>query len=271
MSDQTDKLKNLLKPFGLNDEESSIYLILIEKGANSALEISRLLHMGRTKVYRILDKLIKKSLVNEKMDDSGKRFEASSIDKLEMMIEEKENELEKLKESKKRIFKELSFFKAKDDKKSKALYYSGKEGLKQITWNSLKAKDTLYIFEMGQSMTPFTGIKFSEKVREELIVRKIFTKQLTNYKKIEAYTKLKQYPKDWWEVRYIDPKELSLDFELLIYNDTVAIYTYKNEEYFGVEIYNEDLAKMQKQMFNFIWSKGKKMKIGKGGEAKVTN
>ncbi|MFC1780258.1 helix-turn-helix domain-containing protein, partial [Patescibacteria group bacterium] len=139
MSKQTDKLSRLLKPFGLNEEESSIYLVLLEKGTNSALEISRLLHMGRTKVYRILEKLTEKNLINEIMDESGKKFEASSIDKLEMMIGEKENELEKLKESKDEIFKELEFFKGKKSKKSKTLYYSGLNGLKQITWNSLKA------------------------------------------------------------------------------------------------------------------------------------
>jgi sugar-specific transcriptional regulator TrmB len=269
MSKQTDKLNDLLKSFGLSSEEASIYLFLLKEGQKSALEISKNVKMGRTKVYRILEELTGKGLVNEKLDELGKKFEASSIDKLEMLVSEKEAELENLKSSKDEIFKELEFFKGKTDEKSKTLYYTGAEGLKQITWNSLKAKKELYIFEIGQSMTPFTGEKFSEKVREELVLRKIFTYQLTNFKRIEPYTQIEQLVENFWEVRYIDPKELSLDFELLIYNNVVALYTYRNDEYFGVEIYNNDLASMQRQLFEFVWSKAAKMKIGKGGRAEV--
>lgn len=269
MSDQSDNTQNLLEQFGLSQGESSIYLFLLKEGTKSALELSRGLRIGRTKVYRLLESLASKNLVNEKLDEVGKKFEASSIDKLEMLLKEKEAELEKLKESKEKILKKLSFFEGKRDKKSKILYYSGHEGLKQITWNSLKAKGVIYVFEMGQSMNPFTGKRFAEKVREEFYLRKIITKQLTNFEKIEPYTNVEQYVKHYWEVRYIDPKELSLDFELVIYNDIVAIYTYKENECFGVEIHNKDLVRMQKQIFEYMWEKAKKMKVEKGGKAEV--
>lgn len=63
MSEQTDSLILLLKPFGITSEEIKIYLNLLEENTLSALSISRNLHISRTKVYRLLDKLIEKQLV----------------------------------------------------------------------------------------------------------------------------------------------------------------------------------------------------------------
>lgn len=272
MSDQTDNTQELLKQFGLSDDGSKIYLFLLKKGVKSALEISRELKMGRTKIYRIVENLNKMGLVKEKFDDLGKKFEASTYKQLEMILKEKETELEKLRETKEKVFEKLKTFqKPTSDKKSKVLYYHGVDGLKQITWNSLIAKGELNIFEISEGMHPFTGKKFAEKMREEYFLRKIFTKQLTNIKKFEPFTNVEQYVECCWKVRFIDPKALSMDFELLIYNDVVAIYDYKKQDdVWGIEIYNRDLAHMQKQIFAFLWSSAKKMKIGKDGGAEVT-
>jgi hypothetical protein len=52
-----------------------------------------------------------------------------------------------------------------------------------------------------------------------------------------------------WDVRYIDPKVLDIKFEMVIYNDICALYSYEGKEAFGVEIQNPNLAKMQIQIF----------------------
>ena len=68
------------------------------------------------------------------------------------------------------------------------------------------------------------------------------------------------------EVRYIEETALKIDFEVLVYNNVVTIYTYQ-KELFGIEIYNSSLARMQKQLFQFVWNSAKEMKVGKGGKA----
>jgi sugar-specific transcriptional regulator TrmB len=262
-----DKLETLLSNFGLKPEEVEIYIFLLKNGEQTVLEVARNVTSSRTKVYRILEDLDKQGFVTIVMSDRGKRFKANSPEKLDLIISAKEEEIQKLKKSKEELIKQLPFFIPKSDKKSKVLYYEGKEGLRQITWNSLKADGELRIFEIGQTMDSFTTEEFAEKVREEFMIRKVYIYQLTNFEKIEPYTNLQQFADNWWEVRYIDPKELSLNFEMVIYNDVLAMYTYRDNEAFGIEIQNSDLVRMQVQIFDFLWSKGRRMKIGKGGKA----
>jgi len=39
------------------------------------------------------------------------------------------------------------------------------------------------------------------------------------------------------------------------------MYTYEKKDIFCVEIYNKDLADMQKQLFDFLWEKAIPMRI----------
>ena len=93
MSEQTDNLIFLLKPYGLTSEESSIYLYLLENSTSSALTISRHVCISRTKVYRILDKLIEKQLVVQQYNQNGFKFRANHPSKLKQLIIQKEIEI----------------------------------------------------------------------------------------------------------------------------------------------------------------------------------
>ena len=65
---------------------------------------------------------------------------------------------------------------------------------------------------------------------------------------------------DLWECRYLDPKELDMNIEIVVYNNTVVMYQFKSKEIFCVEISNEDLAKTMKNLFDFVWLRARKMK-----------
>lgn len=272
MSERTDSLVNLLIPFGLSEEEGEIYLHLARRGVQTALSISRELRIARTKVYRILDKLVAKQLVSIQLDDSGKKFVANSYEQLKLLVTEKEAEVSRLREELPETFKQLATIWGKGESASKVLYYTGLAGLEQVTWNSLNAKGELRIYEVGQDMTTFISLKLAEKLREEMVERDIKTLQLTNRKRIEAYTKVKRHATEFWEVRYVEPKKLNMQFECLIYNDVFCLYQFSGENQFCVEIYNEKLATQQKQLFDYIWNESKPLKIlNDSGEAELVN
>jgi sugar-specific transcriptional regulator TrmB len=263
-----NNLVSLLGSFGLGDEESAVYLFLLEKGVKSALEISRGVKMGRTKVYRLLEMLTGKGLVSQKLDDMGFKFLANDYYQLEMLVKQKEADLENLRRTLPVVYDQLAGVVAESGEKSKVLYYHGIQGLSQVTWNSTRGdSEGLRIFEVAQSMTAFLDQKFSEKVRAELVRNKVFTRQLTNYSHLDACTKVRELVK-FWEVRYIDPKIMKIDFEYLVYNNVYATYNWSGEDKFCVEIYNDKLASTQKKLFDFIWSSARRMKfVGDCGEA----
>lgn len=161
----------------------------------------------------------------------------------------------------------LRMTKKTDDQGSKIISYQGIEGLKQVTLNSLKAKDGIYIYEIS-SMNQFVDPGFAEDVRRQFVKNQIHIKQLTNLVFLDKWTKIEELVEKYWEARYIDPKKFEIKAEILIYNDVVAIYDFK-KEIFCAEIYNQNLARMQKQLFEFIWNLAEKPIIGKGGRTSL--
>lgn len=271
MSDQSDTLISQLTKFGLGREEAEIYLLLLKDSSLSALAISREIKIARTKVYRLLDKLIVRGLVRQKLDERGLKFEAVSHTHLETLLIQKEQEVDVLRDTLPHLVRQLETVAAQGRTKSKVLYYTGVEGLEQVTWNCLKARDTLRIYEVAASMSVFIDEDLAEKIRQEFTDRQIKIRQLTNISHLKPFTRVPGHVK-LWQVRYIDPAKLNLKFEVLIYNDVFAMYQFTGGEQFCVEVYNENLAAMQKQLFDFIWNQARKMKIlNDRGEAILEN
>lgn len=266
LSSLADRLGLELGKFGLEKDQAYLYIALLEYGIKTPLELSRMLKMPRTKVYRILEKLLDLGFVKEKLVGYGKAFEAESYDKFNIVISEFEGRLEELKASAPLIFNIISEINLKKKNESKILHYRGVEGLKQVTWNSLSAEGLLRIFELSD-MNAFLDKKFAEKVRLEFARRKIRVHQLTNQKVLSDSTDIEEHIK-YWTPRYLDPKKMKIDFEVLIYNDVYCMYEYRDHDIFIVEIHNEKLAKMQKGIFDLIWDSSKKMRIiGNKGRA----
>ncbi len=270
MSGQTDNIANILREFELNNDEIALYVFLAKTGESSALRISKQIHTGRTKVYRILDKLIKSGLVEQILGHRGFVFKVTSFERLNELLLKEKRKLSYLEDSLPVVVKELESLQQGNDDNNRVVYFSGVEGFKQVTWNSLKAEKDLFIFEMVTDMSAYVDEKFSEQIREELVKRRIHVSQITNLTHIPAHTDVIKLVENYWEVRYINPRVLKTSYEMLIYNDVVAMYNMRGKNIFCVEIHDKNLAMMQKQLFKFIWQKGKEMKkIGNHGEVKL--
>jgi len=259
MSDQTDNIKTILEKFGLNQEEIELYLELLQNTSLSALELSRKLNIGRTKVYRLTDLLHEKGLVNIIVDDYGNKFEANSPKNLERVLTEREAELEELKQESSNLMDELERLKPATLGETKILYYKGAEGLKQVTWNTLRAKSPFRIYEVNL-MHAFLDKEFSEKVRNEFALRDIKVHQLTNHDYFEPFTNITKHVHDW-TLKYIPKDRLDIKIEACVYNDVYAMYSFEKDNVFCVEIYNQRLADMQKQIFDLVFSVARPMKI----------
>lgn len=261
MSDSPDNLEKQLQQFGLSESEVKIYLHLLKKGKGTALALSKDLKIARTKVYRIIEKLMTKGLVLERVEGYGKKFVAQSPEKFLEIVNKKERDLSLLQMSAPSIVNQLKSLEPQISPETKILHYRGVEGLKQVVWNTTKTQDIFRIYEIGNSMTEFLPQSFAERVRLEFTKKpKIRLKQLTNLKKIENFTEITEHVNQW-EGRHIPKSILDIKVEVQIYNDCYSMYEYTKEEVFIVEIYNQELADMQKQVFDLAWEAAKPMKV----------
>lgn len=268
---ETGKLLGQLMRYGLGENEARLYVFLLKMGKDmSVLELARGLKWGRTPVYSAVERLLAKGLVGQVMADNGQRYEALSPDNLEKYWEREMDKTRSKAEKLPEVVNLLEGLAMSTGYRSKVDYFTGKRGLEQITYNSLRADGDMYIYEVGTDMGKFVDFGTAERFREKMVDKRIVTHQLTNHENFENWTEVEGMAEEFWDIRYVAPEVLEIKFEMLIYNDVVAMYSVEGGELMGVEIRNLNLAKMQKQIFEVVARQGKPLvKKGKWGAAKL--
>jgi sugar-specific transcriptional regulator TrmB len=253
MSEQTDNLVFLLEPYGLTSEESLIYLSLLENNTSSALTISRNISISRTKVYRILDKLIEKQLVVQEYNQNGFKFKANHPSKLDQLITQREIEISTLKESLSQTIHLLEKHINLNHPQSQILYYQGQEGLSQVNWNLLNTEREFLSYEVDTA-DAYLPHSEAEKLRQALIDKNITSRTLMNKKISDNFS---QIPKInlFQQIHLISIKMLTIKSDIFLYNDIFTVCHYlDNQDIFCLEIKNQFLVDMQKQIFENLWS-----------------
>src|SRR3989344_7302496 len=89
--------KEQLQKLGLLESESKVYLALLSLGSTSSGKIAKETELNRVSVYKALENLSKKGLVNYVIKANRKYFEAVNPRVLEDLIEEKKKQLDEIK------------------------------------------------------------------------------------------------------------------------------------------------------------------------------
>lgn len=260
MSEQTDKLLTILEPYGLTFEESKIYLDLLENGSLTALQISRNLHIGRTKVYRLLDKLIVKELVVQKIKDSGLTFVADPPSQLELLLTKREGELATLRANLPKVVESLESQTQTRMQGSQILYYRGQHGLSQVNWHLLRAKGEFLSYEVDNAEA-YLPRQEAEDLRARIVDSQIKIRTISNITSWAPFTDIMGLT-DLWQIHHVDQSVLTIKSDIFIYNNVYAVVNYlSKKDVFCVEIYNKQLADMQRQLFENLWTTTKSLKI----------
>jgi hypothetical protein len=107
-------------------------------------------------------------------------------------------------------------------------------------------------------MNEFMDKSEAEKLRQRFVENKINIRTLTSATHLDAWTNVREIVEHYWELRHLDKP---FQFEILIYNDVYCMYRYVGEEIFCVEIRSQELADMQRQIFEYLWTGSKKFKV----------
>lgn len=253
------KLVSFLKQLSLDDEQASVYLYLQEFGPSTVLAISRGLETGRTKLYPALEDMVKKQVVATHERHYGTTFEALPPENLEFLVSELERKADIARLNFKESIHAFTQLRANSPTGSKVIEYRGLDGLKQMNWNLVsKAKGQYKVFELD-ALQNHTGFNkhFKDKLDAIEINNKLETFDLTNnpdrpVSNTNASVRLNHFA-------YIDPALFKIEFETYIYNNVVALLSYDKDDIFGVEIYNDKLARQQEQLFDLLWSQSKNL------------
>lgn len=255
-------VREFLNKLGLTDVEIRIYLVLNQSGPLTILNLSRRSGINRTKAYRTIEVMQKKGVIEEIIDERKKLIKPSPIANLELLVKEQELKTKFVIENYPSIATFLSNRQSVVQPGTKVLFYRGKDGIRQQVWNTLRVEGTL----LGYSYRPLVELIgefyfswYEEWVKRKKQMRDLYSDEYIKSKKEYIYVKKRQI-RDSLDInmgniesRYISPKILSINHQVDIYNEVVSLYNWHEGEVFGVEIYNEKIAQMQKQLFEIVW------------------
>ncbi len=257
--DQSSIIAKYLGKLGVEPEAVTVYLELVRHGYSSALQLAKATEISRTQIYRHLEALQRYGLASAEQLSYGTLYRPLPIDNIEGLLANREAETAAIRRNLGAMTAALQAIAGGSGPKATVQHYYGPAGIKQATWNLTKANGEYRCFEAAHLSTHLDQA-FARRHRERCIERKLTTYDLTNAHTVRA-KEIEPYEPTRTFLRHIDPQVLTINFEMLIYNDIVTLYDY--QEQMAVEVHHPALHAMMKQLFDAMWTQATPLEITK--------
>jgi len=265
MNKQEELVTSFLSQLGFNNEAIVIYIGLVKNGPSTLLQISKNCRLERTKLYRLIDDFIKRGVIEEVPAYKKKTVKAVDLKTIEFLVRKKHSDAQVLSESFGIFSDAVKSIESQSLPDVNVTYYRGIEGMKQMIWH-LTSCEGIYRTYSYRFWNDIIGDKFTfelNKVMNEknFKVHDIYSDQYIKYKENWMKTRGKKPSGDWsfWQSRFISEKIVKIDQNIDIYNDIVAYSYWDGSDMFGLEIKNQRVADMQKQVHDVLWKISKKV------------
>lgn len=242
----------LLQKLGLGNEEAKLYLELLEE-PSTHLRLAHATGINRTKVYRLVADLEKKSLITRRTDDRGTFLVAADPATLEVELTNHEQQLARQRKALNQLLPALESIRKKESRAFIIHTYEGMEGFKQMLWHELKTKGENVIFGKGTIEDAVPDREWAEKHRAMTVDAGYTIRELLNPGEKDYPFTLNEQFMHRYVHRYISADLLALEDQISIYNNTVATYHWRQGEKVGMEVISAPYANMMRQIFEHYW------------------
>jgi len=242
-------MKEELRNFGLTENETKVYLALIELGDATATPIRNKTGLHNSRVYESIDSLIKKGLVSYFLKNKVRHFKAQDPKVMFDILDGKKEELKK-------IIPEIELLKKKKESKYSTSIYEGYKAVKQLYDHilfQLKSSNEILVLGAQQESVHFLGTTFFKHYTQRRIKKKIKTRIIFNYSALKT---AKEYSKFSCTKIKILPKDIVVPAAMDIYPDKVSILLLK-EKPIVFHIDCKEVADSYKAYFEFLWKVSK--------------
>jgi Predicted transcriptional regulators len=258
MLTDTAAIRNYFTKLGLEPEIADIYLALHTHGPQSMSELSRNSRVERTRLYRLIDQLLESNLIEVESQYKRGIIKAAPISNLRILISQKEQELQSLQDELELIEQVLGR-NSLSSPATRVQFYQGPQGIRQMIWNTLQAKTDIVSFSY-RILDEATGRAFMERWAAEFEEKNLQERLLVNDEFIESWRENKPKVTNQRRIggityHHIPEETFKITHSASVYNDVTAYFHWKDNEVFGVEIYNKEIADSQRQFFEILWPK----------------
>lgn len=236
---------DILKDFGLTDNEAKVYMACLELGTSSVQDLAKKSGVKRTTVYTTIEGLKQKGLVSQTKKGKKTLFVAESPDSLVKLSERRHKQIKK-------ILPELkSIYNIAGDK-PKLRFFEGKEGYLAVYENILKEKPKEFLgIASYEDFFKHVDPEYEDAWTARRISLGISLRWLdfeTEHVMEHAYDGKESLR----ELRLL-PKKFPFKSTIFIYNDKVAILSGGQKEFMAIEIGHPEFYHTFKQIFEILW------------------
>jgi hypothetical protein len=257
MKTDLETVRTYFAKLGLEAEIADIYLALHAHGPQTISELSRNSRVERTRIYRLIDTLMESSLIEVETQYKRGIIKAAPIANVHILISRREQELKNLQDELDLIERVLGR-NSLSSPATRVQFYRGPEGVKQMFWNQTKHKNSEDLSILAENMQVHTGAAFFERWVSRQNENNRFSRSIIS----DSFLKSQ---KEWrakydttrhhkWQARYVAPSKFTITNSTVIYDDVTSYYNWKDGEIFGIEIYNQEIADTQRQLFELLWT-----------------
>lgn len=239
----------IFRSLGLTENESKVYMTLLELGTAQAGQITEKSGIHRRNVYDSIARLIEKGLISFVNANNRKLFSPVNPRRFIEIINEKKFELDNLKSDFSRILPELELM-TRMQPGHDVRFFKGVEGLKTVYEDIIRTKQNYIGYGPGHQLEKILKHYFkhyvNNRIKARIRLRLIYDEG--------SRAKVKKNPLS--ELRYI-PDKYSSRAALRIYGDKVALLLLSEEEPLAIVIKNKAIADGYKKYFEVMWKAAK--------------
>jgi HTH-type transcriptional regulator, sugar sensing transcriptional regulator len=236
------EIKQVLKNFGLTENEAEVYLVLLKLGWATASEIAEKTQIHRINIYDILERLQERGLASFAISGKRKQYEAVNPKKI-LEIEEQR------KEDIKNIIPELLKQRESGKDEQEAVIYKDKKGIRNILEEITKSKAEVLLFASGWGFSKYFS-EYFDIWYGHLKANKVKMKTLMSNK-----AKNNNIP-EVGEYKFL-PSEFTFPSTTCVFEDKVLIIMW-SEQSLAILITGEAASISYKEYFNLLWKLAQK-------------
>lgn len=237
-----DQLVQVLTNLGLNEKEAKVYLAGMQSGTAVVSEIAQAAKINRVTTYDILEKLKQRGLVSF---FTKKKIKYFTVTDPEVVLQEYEKRTDELRRSMPK-FKNL----LGETSHPRIRYFEGLEGIKAIYADTLNSSTEILNYsnshEIRKNWPNYDNEYVKKRIEKNIYLRGICPKD----KEGEMVKSLDHSSNR--EMRLLPNDQFNFSNEINIYDDKVAIISFK-DELIGMIIESVEIANSQRAIFNMCW------------------
>jgi len=239
-----------LEQLGLTEEESRVYLAVLELGGSYVSAIAKKARAHRVNCYHTLDKLVRKGLISSFTQNKIKHYAVESPKILVNQLEERYQQAKKLLPELLSITNTLAY-------KPKIQYYEGLQGIKNIFESTIESNEEILGYTNLAELPKVIPEGYLRDYAKRKVAKKVKTRMLSPRSKEALEYIQKYYPGDYdmnsTEILFINPEEYPFEYEINIYGNFVSIVSLNPNEPIGMIMESPLYAKSQRSLFKLAW------------------